>query len=98
MVLVYADRFGRTAFVARAAACSAHHTGAILSPMSAFLLLQGIETVSLRIERHVDNARAVAEFLRGDARVGWVNYAGFPERSPLCPGEEISGRAVPHRC
>jgi len=77
--MVYAQRFPRTAFVARARSVYQRTTGAILSPMSAFLLLQGIETVSLRIERHVDNAHAVAEFLRGDARVDWVNYAGFPE-------------------
>ena len=77
--LVYAKRFGRTAFVARARSVYQRTTGAILSPMSAFLLLQGIETVALRIERHVENARAVADFLRGDARVDWVNYAGFAE-------------------
>ncbi|HEY0266417.1 MAG TPA: O-acetylhomoserine aminocarboxypropyltransferase/cysteine synthase family protein [Rhizomicrobium sp.] len=77
--LVYAERFGRTAFVARARSVYQRATGAILSPMSAFLLLQGIETVTLRVERHVENARAVADFLRGDARVEWVNYAGFPE-------------------
>jgi O-acetylhomoserine (thiol)-lyase len=51
----------------------------VLSPMSAFLLLQGIETVVLRVERHVENARRVAEFLRDDKRVAWVNYAGFPD-------------------
>jgi O-acetylhomoserine (thiol)-lyase len=77
--LVYAQRFGKTAFVARARSVYQRTTGAILSPMSAFLLLQGIETVSLRVERHVENARAVADFLRGDARVEWLNYAGFPE-------------------
>ena len=77
--LIYAERFPRTAFVARARSVYQRTTGAILSPMSAFLLLQGIETVSLRVERHVENARAVADFLRGDARVEWVNYAGFPE-------------------
>ncbi len=49
--------------------------------MSAFLLLQGIETVALRVERHVENGRKVAEFLRRDPRVAWVNYAGF-EDSP----------------
>jgi O-acetylhomoserine (thiol)-lyase len=53
--------------------------GAVLPPMSAFLLLQGIETVALRVDRHVDNARAVAEFLRSDPRVKAVNYAGFPD-------------------
>ena len=51
----------------------------MLSPLSAFLLLQGIETVRLRIERHVENARAVAQFLRDDKRVAWVNYVGFPD-------------------
>jgi O-acetylhomoserine (thiol)-lyase len=51
----------------------------VLSPFNAFLLLQGIETVALRVERHVENARKVAEFLRNDPRVAWVNYAGFPD-------------------
>ena len=51
----------------------------MLAPISAFLLLQGIETVALRIERHVENARRVAEFLHGDPRVAWVNYAGFAD-------------------
>jgi O-acetylhomoserine (thiol)-lyase len=53
--------------------------GAVLSPFNAFLLLQGIETVALRIDRHVENARAVARFLRDDPRVSWVNYAGFED-------------------
>ena len=51
----------------------------ILAAVLAFLLLQGIETVALRVERHVDNARRVAEFLRDDPRVAWVNYTGFPD-------------------
>ena len=50
-----------------------------MSPLSAFLLLQGIETVALRVERHVQNGRKAAEFLRNDPRVEWVNYAGFSE-------------------
>jgi O-acetylhomoserine (thiol)-lyase len=54
-------------------------TGAVLSPLNAFLLLQGIETIALRMERHVQNGKAVAEFLRNDPRVEWVNYAGFPD-------------------
>ena len=54
--LVYAERFGRAAFIARARSVYQRTTGAILSPMSAFLLLQGIETVALRVERHVENA------------------------------------------
>jgi O-acetylhomoserine (thiol)-lyase len=51
----------------------------VLSPLSAFLLLQGIETVALRVERHVENGRNAAEFLRADPRVAWVKYAGFSE-------------------
>ena len=65
--MVYAERFGARAFLARARSVYQRTTGAILSPMSAFLLLQGIETVALRVERHVENARAVAEFLAADA-------------------------------
>jgi O-acetylhomoserine (thiol)-lyase len=77
--LVYVDHFGPSAFVARARSVYQRTTGAVLSPLSAFLLLQGIETVALRVERHVENAQKVAEFLRADPRVTWVNYAGFDD-------------------
>jgi len=77
--LVYTDHFGRGAFLGRCRSFYQRTTGAVLSPLSAFLLLQGIETVALRVERHVDNGRKVAEFLRNDPRVKWVNYAGFGE-------------------
>ncbi len=77
--LVYTDRFGPTAYVARCRSVYQRTMGAVLSPFSAFLLLQGIETLALRIDRHVENARRVAEFLRRDARVEWINYAGFSE-------------------
>ncbi len=77
--LVYAERFGAEAFIARARSVYQRTTGAVLPALSAFLLLQGIETVGLRVERHVENALKVAEFLRTDPRVAWLNYAGFPE-------------------
>ena len=77
--LVYADHFGAGAYIARCRSVYQRTTGAVLAPMSAFMLLQGIETVALRVERHVENGRKVAEFLRDDPRVDWVNYAGFPE-------------------
>jgi O-acetylhomoserine (thiol)-lyase len=77
--LVYTEHFGAAAYIARCRSVYQRTTGAVLSPFSAFLLLQGIETVALRIERHVENARRVAEFLRQDARVAWVNYAGFAD-------------------
>jgi O-acetylhomoserine (thiol)-lyase len=75
--LVYTERFGRAAYIARCRSVFLRTLGAALSPMSAFLLLQGIETVALRVERHVENAAKVAEFLRTDSRVEWINYAGF---------------------
>jgi O-acetylhomoserine (thiol)-lyase len=77
--LVYTEHFGNAAYIARCRSVYQRTTGAVLAPLSAFLLLQGIETVALRVERHVENARRVAEFLRGDSRVAWVNYAGFAE-------------------
>lgn len=77
--LVYAERFGDAAYIARCRSVYQRATGAVLSPLSAFLLLQGVETVALRVERHVENARRVAEFLRQHPRVEWVNYAGFAD-------------------
>jgi O-acetylhomoserine (thiol)-lyase len=77
--LVYVDHFKAAAYLARCRSVYQRATGAVLSPLSAFLLLQGIETVALRVERHVENGRRVAEFLRNDRRVEWVNYAGFPD-------------------
>ena len=77
--LVYTEHFGESAYIARCRSVYQRTTGAVLAPLSSFLLLQGIETVALRVERHVENARRVAEFLRNDPRVEWVNYAGFPE-------------------
>src|SRR6266849_3769316 len=77
--MVYTDHYKEAAYIGRCRSVYQRTTGAVLSPLSAFLLLQGIETVALRIDRHVENGRAVAEFLRRDRRVGWVNYAGFAE-------------------
>jgi O-acetylhomoserine (thiol)-lyase len=92
--LVYADHFGASAYIARCRSVFQRTTGAVLAPLSAFLLLQGIETVALRVERHVENARKVAEFLRRDDRVEWVNYVGFPD-NPYYPMTQkyLGGRA-----
>jgi O-acetylhomoserine (thiol)-lyase len=93
--LVYAERFGRAAFSARARSVLQRTTGAILSPMSAFLLLQGIETVALRVERHVENARAVATFLKASPHVDWVEYAGFPDSRYYALAEKYLAGQVP---
>lgn len=77
--LIYNDEFGSGAYIARCRSVFLRNMGSVLPAISAFLILQGIETLPLRIERHVYNARKVAEFLRNDPRVAWVNYAGFSE-------------------
>ncbi len=82
--VVYTEHYGAAAYVARCRTVAQRNTGSTLSPFNGFLLLQGIETMALRVERHVQNARMVAEFLRDHDRVAWVNYAGFPD-SPLYP-------------
>jgi O-acetylhomoserine (thiol)-lyase len=82
--LVYAEHFGASAYIERCRNFSLRTTGAALSPLASFMLLQGIETVALRVERHVHNARLVAAALRAHPAVAWVNYAGFPD-SPYYP-------------
>ena len=77
--LIYTEHYGRAAYLGRCRSVYLRTTGSVLAPFSAFLLLQGVETVALRVERHVQNGRRVAEFLRDHPRVEWVNYAGFPE-------------------
>jgi O-acetylhomoserine (thiol)-lyase len=77
--LVYTDHYGKKAYIGRCRSVYLRTNGAVLSPLSAFLLLQGIETVALRVDRHTENAKAVAEFLRSHPKVDWVNYAGFSE-------------------
>ena len=92
--LVYTEHYGKKAFLGRCRSVYQRTMGAVLAPLNAFLLLQGIETVALRVERHVENARRVAEFLRDDPRVAAVSYAGFPD-NPYYPlvQKYLRGRA-----
>ena len=75
--VVYTEAFGPAAFIGRARTVPLRNTGAALSPMNAFLILQGLETLALRMERHTENAMAVAEYLENDPRVEWVKYGGL---------------------
>lgn len=93
--LVYADRFGETAYIVRARSVYQRTTGAVLAPLSAFLLLQGLETLALRIERHVENARKVAEFLSRDPRVAWVNHASLPGDPNFALAQKYLGGRAP---
>jgi len=77
--VVYTEQFGRAAYVARCRTVCQRNTGSTLSPLNGFLLLQGLETLPLRIERHVANTRSVAEFLRDHKAVSWINYTGFAD-------------------
>jgi O-acetylhomoserine (thiol)-lyase len=76
--LRFYDTFGHYAFLMKARAETVRDTGACLSPFNAFLLIQGLETLSLRMERQTQSALAVAKFLEGHASVAWVAYAGLP--------------------
>lgn len=93
--LRFYDTFGHHGFLMKLRAETLRDVGACLSPFNAFLLIQGLETLSIRMERHVANARAIAEFLRDHPRVAWVAYAGLPDSpyyelaqkyTPLGPG------------
>jgi O-acetylhomoserine (thiol)-lyase len=77
--VTHTEQYGRSAYIARCRTVCQRNTGAVLAPMSAFLILQGLETLALRVERHVANARLVAGFLKSDPRIDWVSYAGFPD-------------------
>lgn len=77
--VVYTETFGPAAYIARARTVPLRNTGSAISPLNAFLIIQGIETLALRMERHVQNAKAVAEYLKGHDQVAWVHYAGLPD-------------------
>ena len=74
----YAQDIGAAAFIAKARLQLLRDIGAALSPFNAFLFIQGLETLALRMERHVANAQKVAEFLESHDKVAWVNYPGLP--------------------
>ncbi|EJC7121851.1 O-acetylhomoserine aminocarboxypropyltransferase/cysteine synthase [Vibrio parahaemolyticus] len=76
--VVYTEAFGEAAFIGRARTVPLRNTGSALSPMNAFMLMQGLETLPLRMERHTENALKVAEFLEQHDKVSWVSYAGLP--------------------
>ncbi len=86
--VVYTEAFGPAAFIAKARAQLLRDLGPCLSPFNAFLLLQGLETLPLRMERHSRNALAVAKYLEQHPKVAWVNYPGLPSH----PSHELARR------
>jgi O-acetylhomoserine (thiol)-lyase len=85
------ETFGNFAFIMKARVETMRDLGPVLSPFNAFLLLQGIETLSLRMDRHVENAEAVARFLVDHPRVTWVNYPGLADS----PHRALADRYTP---
>ena len=75
--VVYSEALGEAAFIGRARTVPLRNTGSALSPMNAFLIMQGLETLAIRMERHCENALAVAQFLRDHNKVEWVNFGGL---------------------
>lgn len=92
--VVYTEALGAAAFIGRARVVPLRNTGAALSPFNAFLIMQGLETLPLRMERHCQNAQQLAEFLENHPLVNWVNYAGLPSNKyhPLAQ-KYMNGRA-----
>ncbi|HUY07928.1 MAG TPA: O-acetylhomoserine aminocarboxypropyltransferase/cysteine synthase family protein [Candidatus Dormibacteraeota bacterium] len=86
--VVYAEQFPETAYIVRCRTIGMRNFGATLAPFNAFLLLQGLESLAVRLQRHEENARLVADYLAADPRVEWVSFSGFPEH----PYFELSRR------
>ena len=75
--VIYAEAMGEAAFIGRARVVPLRNMGAAISPFNSFLILQGLETLALRMERHTENALKVAQYLSAHKLVSWVNYAGL---------------------
>jgi O-acetylhomoserine (thiol)-lyase len=92
--VVYTEAFGPAAYIGRARVVPLRNMGAAISPFNSFLILQGIETLALRMDRICRNAERVADFLNGHPKVRWVNYAGLPDHpSHALAQKYMGGRA-----
>ena len=89
--VVYTEALGAAAYIGRARVVPLRNTGAAISPFNAFLILQGIETLALRMERITENTRKVAEFLKSHRKVKWVNYAGLPDHPEHALAQKYMG-------
>jgi len=92
--VVYTEALGPAAFIGRARVVPLRNTGAAISPFNAFLILQGVETIALRMDRICENTEKVAQHLKNHAKVSWVKYAGLPDHPDHdLVGKYMSGRA-----
>ena len=88
--VVYTEALGPAAYIGRARVVPLRNTGAALSPHNSFLFLMGLETLGLRMERHCDNAEALAAHLKQHPKVAWVNYAALPESKYHAVAQKIT--------
>lgn len=89
--VVYTDALGPAAYIGRCRVVPLRNTGAAISPMNAFLILQGLETLCLRMERHCENAEKLADYLNNHDKVSWVNYAGLADSPYRETCQKITG-------
>ena len=89
--VVYTEALGPAAYIGRARVVPLRNMGAAISPFNVFLILQGIETLALRMDRITENARKVAEYLNSHAKVKWVNYAGLPDHRDNALAQKYMG-------
>jgi O-acetylhomoserine (thiol)-lyase len=89
--VVYTEALGPAAYIGRARVVPLRNTGAAISPHNAFLIMQGLETLGLRMERHCENAEKVAAHLKAHPKVSWVNYAALPESPHNATAKKITG-------
>ena len=89
--VVYTEALGAAAYIGRCRVVPLRNTGAALSPHSAFMIMQGLETLGLRMDRHCENAQKLAEFLQQHEKVNWVNYAGLANSPYNETCKKISG-------
>ncbi|MGQ4277191.1 O-acetylhomoserine aminocarboxypropyltransferase/cysteine synthase family protein [Pseudidiomarina sp. E22-M8] len=93
--IVYNETFAEAAFIARARTVALRNTGASLSPFNAFLILQGLETLELRVERHCQNTLRVLHFLQHHPDVAWVNYAGLEDHDDYALAQKYIRGGLP---
>ena len=89
--VVYTEALGPAAYIGRARVVPLRNMGAAISPFNAFLVLQGIETLALRLDRITDNTLKVAQYLKAHAKVKWVNYAGLPDHKDHALAQKYLG-------
>lgn len=89
--VVYTEALGAAAYIGRCRVVPLRNTGAAISPMNAFQIMQGLETLGLRMERHCENAEKLAQFLQSHSKVLWVNYAALPDSPYYATCQKVTG-------